>query len=72
MTAVLLVQWASVTLCISRVSLVPRYCSKMCDVVLVVACSDAGKSDLLRQHDMRRVEGLVMIAMLSIANGWQV
>ena len=68
MTTVLLVQWASVTLCISRVSLVPRYCSRMCDVVLVVACSDAGKSDLLRQHDMRRVEGLMMIAILPIAN----
>lgn len=68
MTTVLLVQWASVTLCISRVPLVPRYCSRMCDVVLVVACSDAGKSDLLRQHDMRRVEGLMMIAMLPIAN----
>ena len=68
MTTVLLVQWASVTLCILRVSLVPRYCSKMCDVVLVVACSDAGKSDLLRQHDMRRVEGLMMIAILPIAN----
>jgi len=68
MTTVLLVQWASVTPCISRVSLVPRYCSKMCDVVLVDACSDAGKSDLLRQHDMRRVEGLMMIAMFPIAN----
>jgi hypothetical protein len=68
MTTVLLVQWASVTLCILRVSLVPRYCSKMCDVVLVVACRDAGKSDLLRQHDMRRVEGLMMTAMLPIAN----
>ena len=68
MTTVLLVQWASVTLCILRVSLVPRYCSKMCDVVLVVACRDAGKSDLLRQHDMRRVEGLMMIAILPIAN----
>ena len=68
MTTVLLVQWASVTLCISRVSLVPRYCSEMCAVVLVVACSDAGKSDLLRQHDMRRVEDLMMIAMLPIAN----
>jgi hypothetical protein len=68
MTAVLLVQWASVTLCISRVSLVPRYCSRMCDVVFVVACSHAGKSDLLRQHDMRRVEGLMMIAILPIAN----
>lgn len=40
----------------------------MCDVVLVVACRDAGKSDLLRQHDMRRVEGLMMTAMLPIAN----
>ena len=68
MTAVLLVQWASVTLCISRVSLVLRYCPKMCDVVLVDACGDAGKSDLLRQHDMRRVEGLMMIAILPIAN----
>jgi hypothetical protein len=43
----------------------------MCDAVLVVACSDAGKSDLLRQHDMRRVEDLMMIATLPIANGWQ-
>jgi hypothetical protein len=68
MTTVLLVQWASVTPCISRVSLVPRYCSKMCDVVLVVACSHAGKSDLLRQHDMRRFEGLMMTAMLPTAN----
>ena len=36
--------------------------------MFVVACSHAGKSDLLRQHDMRRVEDLMMIAMLPIAN----